>query len=394
VRAKSDFLANMSHEIRTPMNGVVGLTELVLDLKLSDEAKVYLEMIRDSSHSLMQIINDILDFSKAEAHRIQLEEIDFDLYWFIERTLAVLSIRARERDLVFVSKIEKRVPRYIRGDLTRLGQILNNLVSNAIKFTNSSGAVIVYVDAPRCTATSIDLYCAVSDTGIGIPDDKLETVFELFTQADASTTRRYGGTGLGLSICRQLVTLMGGQIWCRSRVGEGSAFHFQIVVEAAQNIDGLSEGMTSPVSLGVSHSASISLADQRSDFTARRFLVADDNPVNLLLVTRLLEARGGVVVAVDNGGSVLEQLQAEAFDLVILDCHMPLIDGFQAARSIRDSEAQKQGSSHIPIIALSADTSEEHKERCLMAGMNCYVSKPFRKEELYEAVSKYVKLKE
>jgi signal transduction histidine kinase/ActR/RegA family two-component response regulator len=385
ARAKSDFLANMSHEIRTPMNGIMGLTELALDIPVDNEVRGYLEMIRDSSHSLMQIISDVLDFSKADAQRLVLEDLEFDLYAFVERTLSVLSIRARQKQLVFLSKIEPHVPRFVKGDVTRLGQILNNLVSNAIKFTNRDGAIFVYIDCPKGGDQRIQLNCAVTDTGIGVPLDKQELIFDVFTQVDSSTTRRYGGTGLGLSICRQLAQLMGGDIWLKSKQGVGSAFHFTITMTQVEQLSVEQQSHTSKSLFIGARTPEFRFAEPLSGDRAKRVLIADDNPVNLLLVMRILQSFGVEVTGVDDGLAVLQELQSAPFDLILMDCQMPQLDGYATTKAIREAEGSSRAP--IPIIALTASDRVEDYKHCLDVGMNDYLPKPFERYQLLEKVS-------
>lgn len=386
ARAKTDFLANMSHEIRTPMNGIMGLADLALDLALDAEPRGYLEMIRESSLSLMRIINDVLDFSKAEANRVELETAEIDLHHFIERTLSILSIRARQKALVFVSKIEPQVPRFVRGDVTRIGQIFNNLVTNAIKFTNKDGAVIIYIDSKSEANGLVDLRCAITDTGIGIPSEKQGMIFDIFTQADSSMTRRFGGTGLGLAICRQLTRLMGGDIAVRSNVNIGTAFHFNLLLEQANSLR--EEEAQSPIANGAVRTPKVEIFQADESPEQKRVLVADDNPVNLMLATRILENAGIEIVGVCDGAAVLEEIQKSRFDLILMDLQMPKLDGYETTRAIR--EAESTTAVRIPIVALTASDSSQDLQRCLDIGMDDYLQKPFRQFELTQKVDKFI----
>jgi signal transduction histidine kinase/CheY-like chemotaxis protein len=362
-RAKSEFLAHMSHEVRTPLNGICGMTALLLDSPLGAEQRSYLGMMKQSADSLLTIINDILDLAKIEAGKFILDSGRFPLRDVLERAVAPLAFGARRKGLEFECRVAADTPDPLEGDPVRLRQILLNLVGNALKFT-SAGFIRVEVAVESREAARVRLRFSVSDSGIGVPPERLATIFDPFEQADSSISRSFGGTGLGLTICTRLASLMGGRIWAESSPGEGSAFHFTAMFQVAASAVEPEEPADSPA------------AESRG----LRILVAEDNVINQKLVCKLLENRGHVVAVARNGREALEAIQSADFDLVLMDVQMPEVDGIEATRRIRLWEGS--AGHRTMIAAMTAHAMVEDRERCLDAGMDSYVTKPLQIAQL------------
>jgi signal transduction histidine kinase len=401
--AKSSFLAIISHEIRTPMNGVIGMGELLLDTPLSDPQRDYAETMLHSARALLKLVNDILDFSKNEAGKLELEHVEFDLRDTLEDVIRLIAIQARVKDLKITARVDAEVPKSVLGDPARLRRILLNLCGNAVKFTQR-GEVAVSVDLLESKPEGVTVRFAIRDTGNGIPAGRLHALFRPFAQVDASTTRRFGGTGLGLSIVKQLVELMGGHVGVDSRDGAGSTFWFSVQLGAAAGSrdvqrlppDGVPQkpvltddhATNRPAPLAphtlsgiesVPAPARLGNADPRHGRDPRRILVADDNAVNQKVAARTLENLGYRVDIVENGQKAVAAWETGHHDLILMDCEMPVLNGYEATRQIRNRE---QGRAHIPIVALTASAVQGTELKCRTAGMDECLTKPMDRGRL------------
>lgn len=371
TRAKGEFLANMSHEIRTPLNAILGSIDLLLNSEMTEEQSEYVRMLMSAADALRGLLNDVLDFSRIEAGKLVLEEVDFDVRSVMSIVESVLTVKTKEKHLDLTQSVDSDIPERLCGDLGRLRQILLNLGNNAVKFTER-GSVTLEAQLYESHPTDVVLHFSVSDTGIGIPEEKLVSVFDRFTQADSSTTRKFGGTGLGLAISSQLAKAMGGHMWVESEKGKGSTFHFtvrlkRVVISKVADVSTTQELMA------------------MTDLKGLRILLAEDNFFNQVVAGEILRRLGCEVIVVANGREAIEALDRYQVDVVLMDVQMPEIDGIEATRKIRAKETDR----HIPIIALTAHAFAEDRVRCFEAGMDEHIAKPISRSELLQVLGRY-----
>jgi len=370
--AKSRFLANMSHEVRTPLNGIIGMSNLLLDMPLRKGQREYADAIKSSGETLLNLINDILDFSKIEAGHLEFERINFDIINVVQDTLKSFDVIAQQKKIELSLEMALNSSPHVNGDPGRVRQVLTNLVNNAIKFT-PQGSVHVKVSCISDDSRELRLRFDIQDTGIGIASDKIGNLFQEFVQADTSTTRRYGGTGLGLSICKRLVEKMSGEIGVDSEIGKGSHFWFTLLLPHAQEVVDLSK-----------IKSTASFPDRGQPWS---ILVGEDNKINQIVISKMLEKFGLKVHVVDNGKKIIEALHAQSYDIILMDCHMPEMDGYEATQFIRkDSSMQNK---KIPIIAITANAMKGDRENAISIGMDDYLTKPLDVEKVRATLVKW-----
>ncbi len=377
-QTKSDFLATMSHEIRTPINGIIGMTEMLRRTALTTQQQRFADTAQQSGQHLLAIINNILDFSKVEAGKVELEHIPFQVHELIDSLTALFTPIATGKGLQLHCQVAPDLPDRVLGDPVRLRQILSNLINNALKFT-ARGEITIRAGCVRSQEDRDICRFEVEDSGIGISEQAQGNLFQAFVQADSSTTRRYGGSGLGLVIAKRLLDLMGGQINLHSQPGKGTLFWFELPLGKPATVVDPSETVSEPP-IGTTHAAKF----------RGRILVAEDNPVNQTVVSAMLESLGVTYELAENGRIAMERLQKTNFDLVLMDCQMPEMDGFSATAAIRERERTASLSGRLPIMALTANAIAGDRERCLAAGMDDYLSKPFSRDQLARALGRWL----
>jgi signal transduction histidine kinase/two-component SAPR family response regulator len=375
AKAKSEFLSNMSHEIRTPMNAIIGLSELLLKETLTDKQHENMRSIKYSADNLLVIINDILDFSKIESGKVEFENINFDIILKIQEIRKTFIFKAEEKGIALKFRVDENIPQFVVGDPFRLNQILLNLLSNAVKFTKE-GTVSLFVSMVADKGEQVRLKFDIIDTGIGIPKDKLASVFESYTQAYTDITRRFGGTGLGLAITRQLVTMQGGEISLDSEIGKGTTFSVQLDLER-----GVIEKESTAEEL-------IAELLEKRDFEGMSVLLVEDNPMNQFVANQVLELWNIKVDFADDGLQAVNLLKVNDYALVLMDLQMPVMSGYEATAYIRD-RTNRLRNPEIPIIALTADAFPETKKKVMESGMNDFVTKPLEQNDLYTKIKQH-----
>ncbi|MBF0264320.1 MAG: response regulator [Gammaproteobacteria bacterium] len=378
-QSKSHFLANMSHEIRTPMNAIIGMSHLALQTKLLPKQENYIKKVNGAAESLLGIINDILDFSKIEANKLKLEKIDFYLSDAISNMVNLTQFKADENGIQFEVKIDPDVPNVINGDPLRLSQVLINLGNNAIKFSHSGDTVTLHVKLIKRQGSKIILCFSIKDTGIGMTAEQQDKLFNAFTQADNSTTRQYGGTGLGLIISKKIVELMNGKIWLESKLGIGSTFHFNVCLKEQQ--EDVVPGKLSDNQNNLKHAA--------KHLCGAKILLVEDNELNQELAVELLRMDNIEVETANNGKEALDLLENQTFDGVLMDCQMPVMDGYEATRKIRSQDRLKD----LPIIALTANVMKNDINKVLASGMNAHIAKPINPDVMFTTMAKWIRSK-